>query len=253
MTGENLILYFSGTKNSLMVATEIEKKIKEKELGKCVKMPIFQFDSQNEIHVDTLGIVCPVYWLGLPCIICDTISNMKIRSGTYIYTVVTMGVYSGNALAEMERLLRQKNLSLSYGAAVKCPDNYSTLLGYQKTKKHNEMLRNARKTIQKIAADICEQKQNKIPKFHKSLDLLFSDYRRSLGKQEKRFVVEDRCTGCGLCQRECPVQNIRLVQGRPKWLGHCEFCISCISVCPQNAIQIGKKTKGKPRYQNPFS
>jgi len=39
--------------------------------------------------------------------------------------------------------------------------------------------------------------------------------------------------------------------GKPKWLGHCEQCMSCIQYCPQESIQYGKNTEKRKRYQNP--
>ncbi len=253
MENKNVILYFSGTKNSLMAAKIIEEEMLIKNQGKCVIIPISQFNTKENIEADSLGIICPVYWFGVPCIVRETISRLKIHSGTYVYTVVTMGSYAGNALPEMKKLLEQTGSTLSYGGAVKFPDNYATLLGQQNPKKHEQILQDASCTLKRIASDICEHKENKIPRFHKFLDFLFSSHRSTLRKQDKKFNVDESCTGCGLCQKKCPVQNIRMEDGTPKWLNHCEFCVSCISNCPENAIQIGKKTKGKPRYQNSFS
>jgi ferredoxin len=52
---------------------------------------------------------------------------------------------------------------------------------------------------------------------------------------------ESKCTRCGLCVKECPVQNI-LLTDLPLHLGKCEFCMHCGAVCPNGAIRI----KGKP-------
>ena len=53
-----------------------------------------------------------------------------------------------------------------------------------------------------------------------------------------RYVVEDACRGCGICQRECPVSAIA---GGPKELhvidqGLCVKCGVCASRCPFDAI-----------------
>lgn len=250
---KNVLLYFTGTHNSLMVARMIAEAMSQRELGECEIMPISQFNTKEKLETDSLGIVCPVYWFGLPNIVRETVAKMNIKTGTYIYAVITMGSSAGNALPELSKLLEQKQNTLSYGACVKCPDNYTTMLGAQKVQKHKLILEEARKAIKEIASDICEQKENQIPKFHKFTELLFSSQRHSLAGQDKKFYVDETCNGCGLCEKKCPVQNIRMEGGKPLWQHHCEFCISCISYCPQNAIQFGRKTKGKPRYQNPFS
>jgi epoxyqueuosine reductase QueG len=38
---------------------------------------------------------------------------------------------------------------------------------------------------------------------------------------------------------------------KPKWLHKCEHCVACISWCPVQGIQYGKRTKARRRYQNP--
>jgi len=46
----------------------------------------------------------------------------------------------------------------------------------------------------------------------------------------------------------CPLNNIRLENGKPVWGKHCTHCMACICDCPKEAIEYGKKSKGKPRY-----
>ena len=62
------------------------------------------------------------------------------------------------------------------------------------------------------------------------------------------FRVTDACTGCGLCQRLCPLRNIRLEQGRPVWGERCTHCMACICACPAQAIEYKNHSQGKPRY-----
>ncbi len=68
-------------------------------------------------------------------------------------------------------------------------------------------------------------------------------------------VDEPRCTGCGLCMRECPVGVIHLTamnnpifkQGSPRKrivedfdidLYRCIYCAICVDVCPFEAIEM---------------
>jgi ferredoxin len=52
-----------------------------------------------------------------------------------------------------------------------------------------------------------------------------------------------RCTGCGLCQQLCPVNNIRLMADLPVRADRCEFCLRCIAFCPTRALD--------PPYMSP--
>ena len=56
------------------------------------------------------------------------------------------------------------------------------------------------------------------------------------------------CIGCGKCVELCPLNNIHLENGKPVWGKNCTHCMACICYCPKEAIEYGKKSKGKPRY-----
>lgn len=242
---KNMLFYFTGTGNSLMAAKLIADTMGESEL-----LDLSQFNTREKIEAERIGIVCPVYFWGIPNIVREFLGKLKLKAGTYVFAVTTMGSSAGNALPEIHRILKASGNELSYGMAVKFPDNYSTMLGAQKPEKHAEILSDASESLQIIASDVLEKKQNVFPKFNGLLELLFGSYRKSLAKQDKKFVAEDTCTGCQKCVRQCPAQNIRMEDGKPVWQQHCEFCLSCLASCPKEAIQIGKKTKGKPRYFN---
>jgi len=66
-----------------------------------------------------------------------------------------------------------------------------------------------------------------------------------------KFRVDERCDGCGLCAKVCPVDNITLMNGRPVWRHHCEQCMACLQWCPREAIQFGSMTAGRKRYRHP--
>jgi heterodisulfide reductase subunit A-like polyferredoxin len=65
---------------------------------------------------------------------------------------------------------------------------------------------------------------------------------------DKPFNVNDSCNGCGKCAKECPLHNINMVDGKPRWNGNCTNCMSCYHRCPNNAINFGKQTCGKGQY-----
>jgi len=68
-----------------------------------------------------------------------------------------------------------------------------------------------------------------------------------LGEMEKpsaklwgRFIKStDACTSCGWCSANCPVGNIRMSDGRPRFDNHCSMCLGCIYGCPEKALVPG--------------
>ena len=67
----------------------------------------------------------------------------------------------------------------------------------------------------------------------------------------RAFQAGDACISCGKCVNVCPLNNIKLVNGRPSWGKSCTHCMACINLCPTGAIEYGGKTAGKPRYRCP--
>lgn len=73
-----------------------------------------------------------------------------------------------------------------------------------------------------------------------------------------RFIIKagpfhstSTCVGCGKCAAVCVENNIRLRDGRPVWGDRCTHCMACICGCPAGAIEYGRASRGKPRYQCP--
>lgn len=64
----------------------------------------------------------------------------------------------------------------------------------------------------------------------------------------KGFTSTDKCSGCGKCEKLCPLNNVKLQDGRPVWGSSCTHCMVCIAGCPQEVVEYGKKTVGKTRY-----
>jgi ferredoxin len=62
-------------------------------------------------------------------------------------------------------------------------------------------------------------------------------------RMDSGFRVNDRCNGCGLCSKICPVHNIGLVGGRPVWRHRCTQCLACLHWCPQAGLDYGKDTR----------
>ena len=59
-------------------------------------------------------------------------------------------------------------------------------------------------------------------------------------------VIEEKCTGCGICKENCNYKAIEIINNKAK-INHieCEHCLLCYRLCPENAIKTEEALQGK--------
>jgi MinD superfamily P-loop ATPase len=67
---------------------------------------------------------------------------------------------------------------------------------------------------------------------------------------DKSIVVDEKCNGCGICVKVCPVNNIKIIDKRPELQHRCEMCFACDEWCPSNAIHHWSRSEGT-KYHHP--
>ncbi|MCC0682910.1 EFR1 family ferrodoxin [Clostridioides sp. ZZV15-6383] len=83
------------------------------------------------------------------------------------------------------------------------------------------------------------------------LDIFFNAFFPFYPNQDSHFSIDDIFIECGICSKVCPVDNINIEEGRPRFLHNCEHCLACVHWCPKQAIQWKDVTKNRKRYHNP--
>jgi ferredoxin/flavodoxin len=245
----NIIYWFSGTGNSLYAAKLLADYIGDTELVSIANSepPSAQLGGSG----CKIGFVFPSYYGDLPRIVRSFAEKLNFLPGTDLFTVVTMGAFGEGSVKSMEELFAKKGFKLLYGIGLRMPANYilkydPALLGAKSEKRVQKHLRKVDKKINEIADDIirgkCQVKTGSV-----TAQTLYTD----IESLDSDFRVTDKCTGCGLCEKVCPVANIVLTGTTPIWQHHCEHCVACISWCPEAAIEYGSVTERRTRYHNP--
>jgi ferredoxin len=250
---KTIIYYFTGTGNSLAAAKEIAAG-----LGDCELVSIASLrDTPGTVvpPAERVGIICPVYFSGLPLMVAEFAARLDLSSVRYSFSIVTFGG-SGVAptLRQLDGILRSHSHGLDAGFSVKMPGNYIFMYGSPAGKKQADLLALAADQIAEMIPAIIHCEHRALPQsilgriMHAVAYPWFTSHART---EDRKFTVSDACTSCGTCAAVCPAGNIELIGGKPVWKHRCEVCCSCIHLCPEHAIQAGSKTAGRPRYRHP--
>lgn len=251
---KTIIYYFTGTGNSLAAAKKIAAA-----LGDCELVPIASFrDTQGTITpaAERVGIICPVYFSGLPVMVDTFAQRLDLSGSQYIFSIVTLGGSGGSStLRQLNDILRKREgRGLDAGFMVMMPGNYILLYSSPAGEKREKLLAIADEQLTAITGTISRCGKQELPfSFLANLIhfLMYSRFATHVHDDDRKFSVRDTCTSCGTCAAVCPAGNIEMVEGKPVWKHHCELCCGCIHLCPVQAIQAGRSTEKRERYRNP--
>ncbi len=243
-----MIFYFSATGNSMHTAMRIAESIGDRAIPitDCLKKDKFNFIAQPG---EKIGFVCPVYNLGLPVTVIDFIDRLNLQSAeNSVFTVVTFGGFSGGASKMLNELLAKKDFVCSANYSVKMPDTWTPVYDVSDKEKLRKINKKADEKINKIIRSIKRNASGNFDFYRLPFcEGAYKGYENM--RRTGSLSVNEKCTGCGLCEKLCPVDAIRIQGGKPVWVkDKCAMCLGCLHHCPEFAIQRGEKTALHGQY-----
>lgn len=245
-----MVIYFSGTGNSRWCAEVLAELLQDSLLDAADYI-------KNGIAADLRSqkpwvFVAPTYAWQLPRVFESFIRSGSFQGNCDAYFILTCGSDIGNAGQPLSALCRDIGLHYQGILEVRMPENYIAMFNVPPVDRCLELIRAARPVLERGAACICSASPFPAVKITLADKLKSGFINRGFYTyyvNAKSFYATEDCISCGKCEDLCPLNNIRLADGKPTWGDHCTHCMACICYCPSKAIEYGKRSQGKPRYR----
>ncbi len=246
-----MILYFTGTGNSRHVARILAKDLDDE------LVDVTPFLKENKTGDFTSEkpyvVVTPTYGSYIPLILEKFIKESSFSGAGDIYFILTCGA-SASKPGVAKRVLplcEKKSLRFRGIEQVVMPENYITLFFAPCEETAKKIIEKAEEELPSIAEKIKMGEPLQVKGRFTMTTYVTNPLFYKIFVKDKPFYATDACVSCGNCVTVCPLNNVTLENGKPVWHGNCTQCMACICRCPAQAIEYGKRTKGKRRYYLP--
>ncbi|WP_373485283.1 EFR1 family ferrodoxin [Acetobacterium malicum] len=234
------LVYFTGTGGTARVADAFERSFKDRSITvqrtelKGGKIPV--------VFGDVLVLLFPVYAFNAPKPIVEWLEKIPPVEGrpAVVVSVSGGGEISPNTACRTAtiRHLEKKGYNVIYEKMVVMPSNF--LVGFDESL--CAMVLHATPVIvDKVVVEIMAGKRHRTAPY--GIDRIASKlgYFEVLGGSffGRRLKVNDKCVDCGWCEKLCPRDNIKIIDGKHIFGNDCVICLRCVYGCPQGAIEPG--------------
>jgi flavodoxin/formate hydrogenlyase subunit 6/NADH:ubiquinone oxidoreductase subunit I len=268
------IYYFSGTGNSLVVARDIAERtngtlisvpsVMDKE---GIRTDADVIGIVFPVYYASLG------GSGIPLIVERFAGKLEAIGSKYLFAVCTHSGAPGDTIENLGRIIKSRGGELAAGFGVQTSIPYAPSVKMKYALFHQELkvdrLADDEKRQELFAAwksklDVLQrhihtrekgkveirstvakaigtpllllQKPVAIARYQGLSNSSSQSLDELIPLADASFCVDQKCSGCGICARICPVGNINMVDNRPVWQHHCETCYACFQWCAREAI-----------------
>ena len=264
-----MIICFSGTGNTLSVARQLS--------GLLTGENIVMLEGDTLLRPENFSLTpaprniiwaFPTYSWGMPPVVARFIrqipSNPAFDSAVH-WMLTTCGDDIGMTDRRWRRIIRSRGWKAADAFSVIMPNTYTLMKGFDVDDENTaaRKLNAMPEQVKAIAARISDAGAAPLPLLVRGawprikssvIRPLFERFAMSPAP----FHVNGGCTGCGLCARSCPMNNISMLStdndatARPHRGKNCALCLRCYHICPRRAVAYGRHaTDGKGQWINP--
>lgn len=255
-----LIFVFSGTGNTQKIADLYKNEFEMNSIHTdIVEIKGDSTAIPDDIDkYDKVGIAYPIHAFNAPLIVLNFAKKLPKVTLKPLFIIKTSGEplkLNNISSIKLKRIMRRKGYALY--------NEYHYVMPYNMVFRHGDdmvykMWHTAKALVPVDARKILQntsQKLSYVP-FGGFIAALFRIEHTAMKVNGRFFKVDySKCVKCGRCEKVCPENNIKIVDGRIKFGGKCTCCVRCSFGCPVNAIDIallnGWKINGAYNMENP--
>lgn len=242
-----MILYFSGSGNSLAIARKLAEKLNEQVI------PLREAVSIDLSKERRIGLVYPTYWLDAAKPVRDLVPKLNISPSAYVFIVITCGAQTNNAVWSVRKLLAKKGVKVAYCNKIRVPDSSALGFGRDPNKQLWKFDKYAPR-LEQIIKDLIAERHGSHFGGCDPLGWLLN--RPGIAAKTQKVTMPannpEKCIGCGICAKICPQENITIVDGKAKIGDLCAMCLACLHFCPHQAMELNHKpTLKEQQYHHP--
>jgi ferredoxin len=244
-----IIVYFSQTGNTELVASRIARGVK-KAAGQCDLVPLKEANPRRLYNYDLIGLGCPVFELVEPGNVRAFIHDMRFVGGKHIFAFSTHGTLPDHLFPSIVPRLKKRGL-LVIGTRdwyADChlppmPEPYPTAghpdkIDLREAEEFGfQMVERSRRIAAGETALIPPDPLPPPPPVNLG-DLGFVDFQETYKALFKFHPEKCQYPACRLCMDNCPMDGIDLSVNPPVVGKPCVMCTFCSRICPTGAMDI---------------
>lgn len=238
--------YFSGTGNTKFVTQYLASKL-------STSFDVSQYDVMDKAdfshelsEADIIMIAFPIYGSAPPIPIRNFVTTHKeLFNGKTVAIAETQYCFSGDGAASLGRTLGKYGADVRYAEHFNMPNNLAdgSFFKVRNGQELEDIMNKAVRRMDEFADKIANGKRFKrgfnVASHAVGYYCQRKWWRRSENLKRSAITINtDKCIGCGLCAKCCPVENLTIYGRHAHGNGKCVFCYRCVNLCPKKAITL---------------
>lgn len=245
-----VMVYFSGTGNSKYIAEKFAKRMKIKAYSIEQDLDFGRLFAKEDI----IAVCYPIYGSSVPRIMREFVETYKKYLQTKkLIIFCTQMLFSGDGARAFSRLLPGCDQRVIYAEHFLMPNNICNFFLFPVTEK--ERIKKPKKALKKLYRACSDIEKGIVKKrgwnffstlLGKTQNIAYPKIER---KGRSSFRTDQSCVACGLCVKNCPTHNLKIVSGRVVQKNNCTLCYRCVNLCPRQSCTVFLHKKPKKQYR----